>query len=183
MRLSCIASAALLTLCVSLSFGTVQAQSRSSGEPPEKGDTIPSARIVVIPALERYDMSRLDRGANNMPAVAVFTTAGPVARSLAVRAQAIVGGPLIPLERAHRSVEDFTCALIDTIVEKTARPNMNRLIVLVAEPEIVLTFVRGSLSERGQALFDRRKVTLATFTIFIRADKMDRISATPLPRL
>jgi hypothetical protein len=151
MSLSWTARAALLTLCVSLSFRAVHAQRRSSGESPEKGDTIPSARIVVMPALERHDMSRLGRGVSNMPAVAVFTTAEPVARSLAVRVQAIVGGPLLPLERAHKSVEDFTRALIDTIVEKTARPNMSRLIVLVAEPEIVLSFVRGSLSGRGQA--------------------------------
>jgi hypothetical protein len=188
MRLSCIARAVLLTLCVFVPFGAVQAQRRSSMEPPEKGDTVPSARIVVIPALERYDLSRLARDVNNMPVLAVFTTDGPVARSLAVKAQAIVGGPLIPLVRANRSSEDFRRALIDTIVEKTARPNMNRAIVLVAEPELVRSFVRGSLSERGQALWDRRvdgapKEGLATFTVFIRADRADRIAARPLPRL
>ncbi|MGH7467637.1 MAG: hypothetical protein ACRENP_06575 [Longimicrobiales bacterium] len=192
MRLSCSARASLLTLCVSVPFTPVHAQGRSSNQPPEEGDTIPSARIVVLPALERYNMSRLGRDVKNMPALAVFTTDGPVARSLAVKVQSIVGGPIIQLGRANRSIEDFTHALIDTIVEKTARPNMNRghrssenhaAIVLVAEPELILPFVRGSLSERGQAEFDRRKVGLATFTVFVRADKKDLISARPLPPL
>ncbi|MGH7678301.1 MAG: hypothetical protein ACRENU_07535 [Gemmatimonadaceae bacterium] len=181
MRLSCIVRAALLTLCMSVPITAVHAQRSSSREPPEKGDTIPSTRIVVIPALARYDMSRLARDVKHMPAVAVFTADGPVARSLAVKAQAIVGGPLIPLERGNRSIEAFTRALIDTIVEKTARPNMNRAIVLVVEPELVRLFVRGSLNERGQAVFDQNVgEEMATFTVFVRADNMRLIAARPL---
>jgi hypothetical protein len=188
MRLSFVARAALLTLCGSAQFTDVHAQ-RGTKEPPEKGDTVPSARIVVIPALDGYDRSRLDRDVKNKPAIAVFTTGGPVARSLALKVQAVVGGPLIPLERANRTIEAFTRVLIDSIVEKTAHPNIrghrssdtHAAIVLVAEPELVLPFVRASLSERGRAVFDRRKPGLATFTVFVRADRMDLIQATPLP--
>lgn len=188
MRGSCFARAALLAVCLSAPCAAVQAQ-RGSKEPPEKNDTIPSARIVVIPALERYDLSRLTRDAQRMTTIAVFTTDGPAARSLAVKAQAVTGGPLIPLERANRSIPDFTRALIDTIVERTARPNIHRghrletshaAIVVVVEPELVLPFVRGSLTERGRALLDRSNEGLATYTVFVRADRMDLISATPV---
>jgi hypothetical protein len=189
MRLSSIARATLLTVCVFVPFTALHAQS-CSREPPEKGDTVSSARIVVIPALERYDLSRMKREASNMTWVGVFTTDEPLARSLATTVQAIVGGPLIQLGRANRSIEDVTRTLIDTIVEKTARPNMNRghrscrnhaAIVLVAEPELVLPFVRASLGERGRALLDRRDNDPATFTVFIRPDRLDEIWATPLP--
>jgi hypothetical protein len=174
MRLSLV----LQFACACIPFATAQAQRRSAVGGSDRPDTVPSTRVVLIPAVDRYNVSRLEGGIKNLKVLAVYTTDGHTARALAAKVQASVGGPLVTLERAGRSADDFARALVDTIVEKTGRRNMNRAIIVIAEPDLVRPFVYGAVGERGATGFDESG-GMATFVIFVRADNGRLLTMRP----
>lgn len=179
MRLSRLVHAALLCAWASIPLETGQGQTRSrGGGGPDKPDTIPSTRVILVPAVERYNASRIGGGIKDLKVLAVYTTDGQVARTLAGKIHANIGSSLIPLERAGKSAEEFARMMVDSVVEKTARRNMNRAIIVVAEPDLLRPFLHGAVGERGAKAFDEEG-GIATFIVFVRADNLRLLTMRP----
>jgi hypothetical protein len=181
MRLPIVARTLVLAAVASIPFSTVRGQIRSrGGGGPDRPDTVPSTRVVLVPAVDRYDASWVAAGGalKDLKVLAVYTTDGPVARGLAAKIHANVGGSLIPLERAGKSAEDFARSLVDTVIEKTARRNMNRAIVVIAEPDLVRPFIRGAVPGRNGNARDEGPPN-ATYIVFVRSDNLRLLSAKP----
>ena len=170
-----LARALLLASLLSIPFATGRGQTRSADD-DDMWEAMPAARVVLVPAVDRFDIAWATSTAiKDHRVLAVYATGGPVSRALATRVQASVGGPIISLDRAARSVDDFARMMVDTIVEKTARSNTKRSILVVIEPDLILPFLRGAFSWTRQP----PPFVLGTYIILVRADNARRLSVRP----
>lgn len=180
MRPSAIARTLLLASLASVPFATGRGQTRSGVDP---WDTVTTARVILIPADAKFNIDWATSTAiKKHKVLAVYTTDGPVGRALATKVQARVGGPLISLDRAGKSVEDFARLMVDTLVEKTARPNMKRAILVVIDRDLIPPFLLGAVP--GLASLRRKPTSfdptgLGTFIVFVKADNTRALSMRP----
>jgi hypothetical protein len=75
----------------------------------------------------------------------VYTTDTPVARRLAERLHARLGGSLIPYDRGGSAAEAFAAVLVDNAVEYAARRDVGRVVLVVTEPDITLPFLHRAV--------------------------------------
>jgi hypothetical protein len=177
MRLSAFGHTLLFAALVSIPLAAGRGQTRSG---VDRWDTLTTARVILVPADDRSSIAWATSSAiAKHKVLAVYTTTGPVARGLATEVQARVGGPIFSLDRAGMSVDDFARLMVDTLIEKTARPNMKRAILVVAELELIHAFIRGTFSGRRLPSFGGDGTGLGTYIVYVSADNTLALSLRP----
>jgi hypothetical protein len=175
---------AVLTLVACAFLFAVRAEAqRRDPRGSDEGDTIPNARVVVIPANAGYNLARLEGAVKELKVLGVYSTDGPVARDLATKVGASLRGPVQSISRAGRTAEHFAQAITDSLVDKLARANMKHAVVLVADADLVRPMLRavfkdvvkGSRADRALDDFE----TSGTYIIFVRANSTRFLAYRP----
>lgn len=172
----------LAILAIAL-VGTVRADAQRRDPRPDEGDTMPNARVLLIPANEVLSIARLEADVKDLRILGVYSTDSPAARALATKVGAGLRSAVQPLTRGARSADEFALAISDSLVDKLARANMKRAIVLVADPDLVRPLLREVFRDRVKgSRGDRALEALepaGTFTIFVRANNTRLLAHRP----
>jgi hypothetical protein len=150
---SSLARALFLAASVSMVASATHAQCRPlNRDPRDRPDTIPAARVILIAPSEAYEPAQLACYLSGRPLVTIFVTDGTATTQLASRLQAVVGGSVVSFARGGRSAPLFASALVDSVVIKTGRRNLDKALVIVAEPELFKPILESALGERARTL-------------------------------
>jgi len=108
------------------------------------------AVVVFLPVPgDSAAASRIARSLGDREVVAVYTTDAPAAYRAAQVLHDRFGGSLIPYDRLSRPAAEFGDLLFDNSVGSAARKHLGQAILVVAEADLTLPFLRRARSSRS----------------------------------
>lgn len=122
----------------------VPAQSQSA---PSAASARRATIVVFLPTrVDSVAASRIRRTIGGRDVVAVYTTDSPTAYRAAQALHVQFGGSLIPYDRLSRPASDFGNLLFHNAVEYAAREHLGQAVLVVAETDLTLPFLRRAVS-------------------------------------
>jgi hypothetical protein len=124
--------------------------------PPAWAQSVPanapqsSTVVVFLPTrTDSVAASRITRAIGGREVVAIYTTDTPAAVRVAHVVHGQFGGSLIPYDRLGRDAGDFGDVLYRNAVDHGARQHPGTAVLVVAEPDLMLPFLRHAISPPG----------------------------------
>jgi hypothetical protein len=111
------------------------------------GTALRGTVVVFLPTqVDSVTASRISRAIGGREVVAIYTTDAPTVFPVAKAIHAQFGGSLIPYDRLSRSANDFGDLLFQNAVDYTARKHRGQAVLVVAESDLTLPFLRRAVS-------------------------------------